>query len=278
MRICLISTIGIALLLASPAQAQVDSSETVVLEVRSQRQRAATRATLIIPKRKPANASWPIVYVLPVEPGVGTKWGEPLKEIRQTKLDQRWNVIWAYPTFADLPWYADHPTDPRLQQESYFLRDIIPLVEKKTGSTGERYLIGFSKSGWGAWTLTLRNADQFHGAAAFDAPMMMDAPGKYGSGPIFGGRANFARHHVGELLKQPHVKQFSDRKLVLIGRGNFWREHEQLRELLLWRDTPHTYREGPRRKHSWHSGWMAPALELMLPADLKTRSEETDPT
>ena len=27
---------------------------------------------------------------------------------------------------------------------------------------------------------------------------------------------------------------------------------------------PHEYRDGPLRKHDWHSGWVSEAVELLL--------------
>ena len=34
------------------------------------------------------------------------------------------------PTFSDLPWYADHPTNPLIRQETYFLKVVLPFIEK----------------------------------------------------------------------------------------------------------------------------------------------------
>ena len=59
-----------------------------------------------------------------------------------------------------------------------------------------RLLLGFSKSGWGAFSLLLRHPDVFGRAAAWDAPLMMNKPGPYGSGDIFGTPENFARYQI----------------------------------------------------------------------------------
>ena len=89
------------------------------------------------------------------------------------------------PTFSHLPWYADHPTDPDIRQESYLLEVVIPFIEANYPARADRrgrLLLGFSKSGWGAYSLLLRHPDVFGKAAAWDAPLMMSEPGKYGSG------------------------------------------------------------------------------------------------
>ena len=70
-----------------------------------------------------------------------------------------------------------------LHQEKYLLEDVLPLVEGsypvETGPDG-RLLVGFSKSGWGAWSLLLRHPGVFGKAAAWDAPLMQDAPDRFG--------------------------------------------------------------------------------------------------
>ena len=56
----------------------------------------------------------------------------------------------AAPSFSHLPWFADHPTNAKIAQESYLLQDILPRL------SGRILLLGFSKSGNGAVTLLLR--------------------------------------------------------------------------------------------------------------------------
>jgi hypothetical protein len=104
------------------------------------------------------------------------------------------------PTFSHLPWYADHPTDKEIRQETYLLRVVLPLVERTYPVQSQlegRLLIGFSKSGFGAWTLLLRHPEVFGRAAAWDAPLMMDRLGKYGTDGVFGTPENF-----GAMVKQ----------------------------------------------------------------------------
>ena len=37
-----------------------------------------------------------------------------------------------------------------------------------------------------------------------------------------------------------------------------------MHELLESLEIPHTYRDGPPRKHDWHSGWVKEACGLLL--------------
>jgi hypothetical protein len=53
-------------------------------------------------------------------------------------------------------------------------------------------------------------------------------------------------------------------RLILLGYGNFREEHHPMHALLEALKIPHEYRDGPRRTHDWHSGWLAEAVELLV--------------
>ena len=209
-----------------------------------------------------------VLYVLPVEAGEGTQWGDPAEEVRRTDLAGRHGLIVAIPTFFDLPWYADHPSNPQLQQESYLLHEVLPLVERLHGAGSappRRFLVGFSKSGWGAWSLLLRHPDRFSKAAAWDAPLMQEAPDRYGMEPIFGDRANFERYRIARLVRERAELLRPESRLILTGYFDSFRKHHvAMHRLLTGLGIPHVYRDGPKRIHNWHSGWLAEAVALML--------------
>jgi hypothetical protein len=237
--------------------------------VESRYQRGRTMVRVLLPDSLEAGRRYPVIYVLPVEAGDEHRYGGGLAEVRKRDLHNKHTAIFVAPTFADLPWYADHPTKPDLRQEKYLVRVVIPLVERFYPARTDRQarlLLGFSKSGWGAWSLLLRHPEMFERAAAWDAPLMMDAPGKYGSGPIFATQDNFEQYQISRLLpKADRQRHFADaRRLILLGQGNFQSEHEQIHQLMTDLKLPHTYREGTIRKHDWHSGWVAEGVELLM--------------
>jgi enterochelin esterase-like enzyme len=135
-----------------------------------------------------------------------------------------------------------------------------PLAAEARG----RLLLGFSKSGWGAWTLLLRHPRLFARAAAWDAPLSLDRPGPFGSGPIFGNDENFRRYQVTRLLDERASELVDDPRLILLGYGGFRADHRQLHALVDKLGISHVYRDGPKRNHDWHSGWVAEAVELLL--------------
>ena len=248
-----------------PAVKQPDG--LLVHTVRSPYQAGPTHVRVLLPDRIEPDARYRVLYVLPVEAGEQSHYGDGLSEIKKRGLHNRHRLICVAPTFSHLPWYADHLTDPQLRQESYFLKVVLPLVERtypvREGRQG-RLLLGFSKSGWGAWSLLLRHPQVFDRAAAWDAPLMEDRPGRFGMGPIFGTQENFDRYRIASLLRRRADELRGEPpRLVLTGYGNFRQQHRDIHRRLTEIKIPHIWRDGPPRKHDWHSGWVAEAVGLL---------------
>ncbi|MCG8584904.1 MAG: hypothetical protein MI757_09355, partial [Pirellulales bacterium] len=195
-----------------------------------------------------------------------------LREVERLGLHERHNAICVAPSFSQLPWYADHPTDDKVRQESHFIRAVLPEVDKILDlqvDSADRYLLGFSKSGWGAWSLLLRNPTLFKRAAAWDAPMNMERYGKFGSAPIFGTQENFLNYHVPTLLEQKAAELRKTNRLVLTGYDGFRKHHEAVHAIITKQRIQCDYRDGPRRKHRWDSDWLPEAFELLLRGSAK---------
>jgi hypothetical protein len=204
---------------------------------------------------------------LPVEAGTEHRYGDGLLEVLRHDLHNKFRAIFVAPTFSHLPWYADHPTAPEIRQETYFLKVVVPFVEGRYPARPEpdgRLLLGFSKSGWGAYSLLLRHPDRFGKAAAWDAPLMLDRPGRYGSGDVFGTPENFEGYRLTGLLKRRAAGLGEDARLIHSGYGNFRDEHEAFEVLLEELKVPHRYVDGPRREHRWESGWVPEAVGKLM--------------
>lgn len=235
--------------------------------ISSRDQKGETKIRVLLPERFSSKKKYRVLFVLPVEAGEGKVYGDGLLEIRKTGLHNKHQLICVAPTFSDLPWYADHPTDRTIQQESYFLKVVLPFVDRTyptTQSGAGRFLLGFSKSGWGAYSLILRHPHQFEKAAAWDAPLMKQKPDQFGMRPIFGSQQNFDQYKVSSLLEKK-AASFRDRtRLVLAGYGNFREHHVRFHQLAVAHGLACTYRDGPYRKHHWNSGWVGEALDLLM--------------
>lgn len=268
---------------ATISPAVTDEQGLRVHAVSSATQSAATKIKVLLPSGAEetgtgtgTHTKFPVVYLLPVEAGEGKRWGDPLGEVRKAGLHERYGAICVYPTFADLPWYCDHPTNPEIRQETYLVDVVVPAVERHYPARRDasaRWLVGFSKSGWGAWSLLLRHPDRFSRAVAWDAPVMMDEPGRYGSGPIFGDARNFRRYRLVDLLRRQREVLLERERLALLGYGNFRADHRQMHELLERIGVPHAYRDGPQQPHHWSGGWLPAAFDWVVAA---RASGETD--
>ncbi len=226
-----------------------------------------TEIRVLLPARQDPATRYPVVYVLPVEPGNAHRFGDGLVEIQKRDLHRRFSAIFVAPTFAQLPWYADHPSAPEIRQESHFREVVVPFIEQRYPARAERdgrLIVGFSKSGWGAYSLLLRHPDQFGKAAAWDAPLMESRPARFGMGPIFGTQENFEQYRITTLLERHAPDLRAMNRLILLGYGNFRDQHEQAHALMVNRNVPHVYHDGPKREHIWESGWLTEAVELLL--------------
>ena len=243
-----------------------DADDVITHRVESPRQAAATDVRVLLPSPLDSAKNYPVVYLLPVEGGRGIFYGDSIAAARKFDAANKYQVICVAPSFAALPWYADHPTDGKLAQESYFVQEIVPFIERTYPTITERrgrLLCGFSKSGCGAWSLLLRHPDVFKRAASWDAPLLMDAPGKYGSGPIFGTPENFANYQITKLVDARAADLKNSSRLILLGYGSFM-DHRPIHEQLEKLSVPHVYQDGPQTKHTWSREWLEPALEALV--------------
>lgn len=270
-----VCTFTLLLVRAAPAEekhdmisaATKDAGGFLVHKVNSEFQAGETLIRVLPPDKLEDGRVYPVVYVLPVEAGVEHRYGDGLAEIKSRDLHHKHQAYFIAPTFSQLPWYADHPTDQAIRQESYFLDVVVPFIDKSypvPSDGGGRYLLGFSKSGWGAWSLLLRRPEMFAKAAAWDAPMLMDRVGLYGTSPIFATQDRFDEYRLDRRLPAAAEKLRGRPRLILTGYGNFREHHQRAHQLLLDLQIPHDYRDGPERKHDWHSGWVEEAAELLL--------------
>ncbi len=235
--------------------------------VESPYQDGKTQIRVLLPEHREDGKKYPVIYVLPVEAGNENRFGDGLAEVKKNDLHNKHGVIFVAPTFSALPWYADHPTNPRIRQESYFVEVVVPFIDKTYPTLAERkgrLLLGFSKSGWGAWSLLLRHPDQFEKAAAWDAPLNKEKPDQFGMDKIFATQDNFEKYQITTLLKQQAKPLSESTRLILTGYGNFRDQHVAVHSLMNELKIRHEYRDEPQLKHEWGSGWMPDAVELLV--------------
>ncbi len=247
--------------------AQRDADGFITHAVESPYQKGTTEIRVLLPDKMDAKKEYQVIYLLPVEKERESRFGDSLAEVKKRNLHNQWNVIFVAPTFSHLPWYADHPTNSHVRQESYILRVVVPFIERTypvLRRAHGRLLLGFSKSGWGAFSLILRNPHVFGRAVAWDAPMMMLAPNRFGMAEIFGTQENFQGYQISKLIHEGHADFQRSRRLILMGHANFRDHHEKLERVFTDLRIPHEPFPSPSRTHDWHSGWVEEAVEALL--------------
>ncbi len=249
---------------------------TIHLTVDSPHQPGPTAVRVL----QPASGAAPsrVLYILPVEPGIGGRFGDGLEEIRRHDLHERFGFAAVCPEFVQMPWYIDHPTDPTRQQEAHLLDVVLPLVDAALGLSGPRpgsrtrLLLGFSKSGWGAVSMMLRHPQVFVAAALWDAPLMAEQPAQgWAIEALLDDDAvgdSFRRHALPDRLRE-HGRVFGNRlsdqpRLVLLAGGHHAPHMTAAHALLTDLHIPHAWLGPFDVAHTWHTGWVASAIESLM--------------
>ena len=221
-----------------------------------------TAVEVLTPDGMAAGKLYPVLYLLPVNDGIMNQWGSGIVEARRHDLANRHQVICVSPEYDYTPWYGDHPSEPALAQESYLIRAVIPMIEERfpvvKGPTG-RALLGFSKSGFGAISIALKNPGFIGSAAAWDAPLTMRSyfPGEDAMVRVFETEANFGRYCIPALVEK-HVARLRNGtpSITLVSNANPEDSVSTLHALLEEKEVPHRYAVDSKRDHTWTSGWL----------------------
>lgn len=248
-----------------------------VFTVRSPYLGGENKVEVLLPDDLADGKTYPVLYALPVEAGIGGKYGDCLQAIREANLHNRFGLICATMAFDTTPWYGNHATDPAIRHETYITKVVLPLVEKNYPVVAERegrLLVGFSKSGWGAVSLLLRNSRVFGYAASWDAPLIMDEASfeRWGIDRHFGTAEQF-KDNLPTTWARKNAAAFRETpRLAILGHnffGNRWAcpKHSPhtatFHALLEQVRIPHTYNNDIRAPHDWNRTWLEPAVEAV---------------
>ena len=209
------------------------------------------------------------LYVLPVEAGLGTTFGDGMQTMLGLDAQDKYNLTIIEPTFGIDPWYADNPADQNVQYETFLTQDLVPWVEKNLATTGseQNWLIGFSKSGLGAQDLILKHPDIFALAASWDFPADMSSYDQFGadSESGYGTDTNFqANYRLTASFVAAHEAPFLSHNRIWIGGYSLYPNDVSDYDALLTSDGIAHSTETPQdMAHNWGSGWVPIALAAL---------------
>jgi hypothetical protein len=224
---------------------------------------------VLAPTHPTAGVPHNFLYVLPVEAGVGTQYGDGLETMRSLGAQDQYNLTIIEPSFGVEPWYADNPTDPNVQYETFMTDDLLPWVTQNLALTGreQNWLIGFSKSGIGGEDLIFKHPALFAVAASWDFPADMSSYDQFGSSSTnsYGTNANFqANYRLTPAFVDAHKTPFLTNNRIWIGGGQaFQSDMSDYDALLSAEGIAHTTATTQFMAHTWGSGWLPIALAAL---------------
>jgi enterochelin esterase-like enzyme len=264
----------ILLLFVQVSYGSSDDKKLISHRIASPYQADSTTIRVLLPDKIVPGESYRVLYVLPVIENDNRRYGDGLKEVMKYNYHNEYNLICVAPEFTAKPWYCDHSEDMGRQDESHFLKTVIPFIDDHYPTLKDaegRLLIGFSKSGWGAFSLLLRNPEIFHKAAGWDTGIRID------TGPmteeeraesietLFGSISNFEKYRISTLLKErgellgDKARLFYYNTEGIRGPGG-----AEIHCLMIQLGIPHLYLYEPQRKHRWDSGWIPEAVRFLV--------------
>jgi hypothetical protein len=221
------------------------------------------------PTNPAAGVAHNFLFVLPVEPGLGSNFGDALQILQSEDAQDQYNLTIIEPTFAIDPWYANNPTNPDVQYETFMTQELVPWAAQQLGTTGheQNWLIGFSKSGIGGQDLLLKHPDIFALAASWDFPADMSSYDQFGddSAVNYGTDANFqANYRMSQAFVDAHKGPFLTSNRIWIGGYSLYQTDDSDYDALLTSEgIAHTTETPTPVAHRWDSGWMPGALAAL---------------
>ncbi len=253
---------------------EVDENGFRIHRVESEYQARETVVRVLLPSDYDPSKAYRVLFVLPVVAHDDRRFGDGLLEVKRHGFHDQDQLVCVAPEFSHLPWYADHDRNEKRRDESYLLKEVIPLVEENYSVVRDkrgRLLMGFSKSGWGAFTLLIRNPDTFYRAVGWDSGIRVD------TGPIeegdrqerirlyFGTAANFEQHRITTLIRERSGALGSEARLFYYNtEGSRAVGGAMIHQLMVRKGIPHRYLFEPKREHRWDSGWLPEAVAFLV--------------
>ena len=266
---------------SSFAVLHADEVEAVMLA--SEYQNGEQEIRVLLPDNYNGAKQYPVVYVLPPQGGL-KGYAKGFEVLKKMDAHNKYEFIVVTMSFEKEPWYGDHFENEKLRQASYVKEFLIPYIENKYSTFGTlegRLLLGFSKSGWGSFSLILKYPDFFGYAASWDAPISFKtwtqpSTSRAGTYTYRGMRDNYGSAEQLSLFRPDlnitkNGKYFREKtRLVLFGHAKFRIHNDKTHYWLNNAGIKHLYNNKIKCGHKWAPIWIEPALEFM-----KNTIEET---
>ena len=125
-------------------------------------------------------------------------------------------------------------------------------------------LVGFSKSGLGAWNLARAIPDIVSATIIFDAPVVREQLPPWGTDAFYASDAEWQRDLPANTIQSFVSAMPASHQLVLISGDVFHEEMLTFSQALDEAGLTHTFLPRPHMKHHWNSGWIEEGLNALL--------------
>ena len=251
---------------------------------------AATECHVLLPRSFDPSSPrrYRVLYMLPVVCGEADgvpAWGSPLAVAQQHGFADTHDVIVVMATFPSLTkrpntMYVNHPTRADMQDEDYFVKDVVPLIDRLYPTIAKpcgRLLVGFCASGNGATWLLLRHLELFGKSAVWETWLDLSRMHPPDADQL-GSDATFQQYCALNLIEeQAAVLRDGPTRLVILSCRPDRDPTSSLatsvfQAKLFDLQIPHLFELHGKEEHRWDSGWLPRAVSYLfaepLPEDL----------
>ena len=202
-----------------------------------------------------------LVFVLPVEEyKKDYRYGVGIDEC-QKLIDNNFvskNVVFIQPDYVRIPWYGNHISNKEIRQLDYTL-EVIKYIKTKYSYLDKKikvFLLGFSKSGWGAMNILISHAYLIDGILIWDAPLSTRGIEKWGMQQIFGNEDNFNKNYF--LLRENGIKHEAlKNKIIIIGGYDYFEDSSiEFLDLLDENEIEYFHDNTLSYPHKWDKNWI----------------------
>lgn len=153
-------------------------------------------------------------------------------------------------TFSNMVWYNAAVRREAVRQIKKM--HVAPVV-----------LVGFSKSGLGAWNIARTHPKLVAATIIFDAPVARETLPPWGTEPFYADDAAWQQDLPIQTIKGFRSAVRKSHRLVLISGAGFHAEMAALAEALARERVEHTFLARPHMKHHWQAGWLEEGLSVL---------------
>lgn len=211
---------------------------------------------------------YPVIYVGEVEPTTNV-YADSLQTIRTLGLHDTHNVIFVRSYTKSIPWFGTK-SDGTRQVDIHYRDVVVGLMDERYSTIKNRegrMFLGFSKSGFGALSILLRNPTVFGYAAAWDVPWNL-VYGDFETIDAFGTSAQFNLYNPKTILTS-YLSSVNDKsRIVLAGSASFSADTISFDAYLTTNNVPHAYvynlLGGGGADHNWNTGWLTNVVAALM--------------